>query len=218
MKISAWGKHISVLVLLSSLSVSGCSSTGKKPSDDAMRTTAEGTLTGLAVGLLSGGDSKKALIGAAVGTGVGAAVASAKESYKSQEDVIDKEIANISELLHKLKSVNSALKQDIATYRKQIAALKVQLRKDASKQADLEAQKTVITDKQADLQKAIEGVNSELIANQELHDKTKASIKTKAEKSHLKVWEGKIAALKREKAQLEQHSGQLQAISNSLGS
>lgn len=218
MKISYWGNYISLLILLSSMSVAGCSSTGKQPSNDAVRTTAEGTLTGLAVGLLSGGGTKKALIGAAVGTGVGAAVASAKEDYKSQEDVIDKEIANISELLHKLKSVNTALKQDIAAYRKNIAALKVQLRKDASKQADLEAQKSVITDKQADLQKAIDGVGTELTANQELYEKTKASIKTKTEKSHLKVWEGKIAALKREKAQLEQHSGQLQAMSNSLGS
>jgi chromosome segregation ATPase len=200
------------------MSVAGCSSTGKQPSNDAVRTTAEGTLTGLAVGLLSGGGTKKALIGAAVGTGVGAAVASAKEDYKSQEDVIDKEIANISELLHKLKSVNSGLKQDIANYRKQISQLKIQLRKDASKQTDLDAQKTSLTEKYSEVQKAVEGVGNELTANQELYAKTQASIKTKAEKAHLKVWQGKIAALKKEKAQLEQHSGQLQAMSNSLGS
>lgn len=218
MRISPWRNYISVLILLSSVSVSGCSSTGKNPSNDAVRTTAEGTLTGLAVGWLSGGSTKKMLIGAAVGTGVGAAVASTKEAYKSQEDVIDKEIANISELLHKMKAVNAGLKQDIAAYRKQIAALKTQLRKDASKQADLDAQKASLTEKHADVKKAIEGVSNELDANQALYNKTQASVKTKAEKAHLKVWQGKIAALKKEKAQLEQHSGQLQTISNSLGS
>jgi len=218
MKISAWGNYISVLVLLSSLSVAGCSSTGKKPSDDAMRTTAEGTLVGLAAGWLAGGDTKKLLVGAAVGTGVGAAIASTKESYKSQEDAIDKEISGLNEVLQKLKSVNKSLKKDIEAYRKHIATLKTQLRQDASKQADLDVQKVVIAEKQADIQKVVDGLGYEVTASQESYEKMKASIKTKTEKARLKVWQDKIAVLKKEKAQLEQHSGQLQAISNSLGS
>jgi chromosome segregation ATPase len=205
-------------MLLSSLSISGCSTTGKGLSNDALLTTAEGTLAGLAAGWLAGGDTKKLLVGAAVGTGIGAVVASTKDTYKNQEDAIDKEISNLNEVLHRLKSVNKSLKKQIETYRKHIAALKTQLRQDASKQTDLDRQKVVITEKQADIQKTIESLGGEMTASQESYEKMKASIKTKTEKAHLKVWQDKIAVLKKEKAQLEQHSGQLQAISNSLGS
>lgn len=207
-----------VMLLLSSLGIMGCSTT-KTTSSDSQRTIAEGSLVGLAAGLLTGkGDAKHAVVGAAVGTGVGALVANTKEDYKNQEDQIDKEIASLNEILHKLKVVNAGLKQDITSYRKQIAQLKKQVSVDASKKADLEAQKAVVDEKNDTVKKALGDVSDELKSQEDSYANTKASVRTKFEKAHLKVWQSKIASLKKEKAQLEQHSGQLQSLSNSLGS
>jgi uncharacterized protein YcfJ len=227
-------KSITMLLLAGVLGLQGC--LGNIPgltkgdaapdSEDATRTKTEGTVAGAALGGLLGalfaGDDNRAqgaAIGALLGGGAGylagSEVAKRKQAYANQEDLIAGEIQRTEESIRQLKSVNAELQKDIIGYRKQIARLKLDIRTGKDKQAELKTQKTKVEARHKQAREALAGLEKEIETSESLYQDARKSA-TPQQSADLKQWEKRIGELKAQKVQLEQHSGQLQAVSSGI--
>jgi hypothetical protein len=214
-----------VFATVAVVSLNGClPGMTKEEGDDSQQTkfqaTAAGAALGALTGLLTGGDAKSALIGAAVGGGagyfLGNEVAKRKQSYKSREELIAKESQRTSETLSNTRSINANLRQDIQSYEKETKTLQANIAKGKARKDALGIQKQKVEKRHKDSAKALEAVTKELEISEQLYTETKNEDgKDNAKK--LAEWEKRIANLKKEKEALQKHSGQLQALSATLG-
>ncbi len=210
-------------VLISAL-LSGCFATdGGVQGNDTMRTQAEGTaigaLLGAGLGAAFGGDAESAAIGAAIGGAggfiLGNELAKRKKQYKTQEDLITGESAHLAEVLQQTQAVNQSLQTDIQSYRKQVKSLNTKLKQGKTQQAVLQSKKAEIDQRNAQAQKSLQAVNSELETAEALHKETKAKA-GKADAKQLQTWEQRITQLRAQKVQLEKNTQQLQAVSSTI--
>jgi hypothetical protein len=145
----------------------GCVTTGgpERPdtasssgSDDQTATKVQGTLLGAVVGGLIGaatGDTKGALIGATVGAGLGYLagneVAKRKAQYVREEDFLDAEIAQASEMNREAVAYNATLRNQIAALDTESQRLAAKYRSGKASREQMVAQRSAV---QSRLQKS----------------------------------------------------------------
>jgi uncharacterized protein YcfJ len=215
---------------LAVFSLSGCLSDFTKPSDGStsdddqkatkFQATAAGAALGALTGFLTGGDAKSALIGAAVGGGagyfVGNEVAKRKQSYKNREELIAQESQRASETLANTRQINASLRKDIQAYESETKKLQANIAKGKARKESLGEQKQKVEKRRKDTDEALTAVSKELEISEQLYQETKTE-SDKSDAKKLAEWEKRISNLKKEKETLEKHSGQLQALSATLG-
>jgi uncharacterized protein YcfJ len=194
----------------------------KEQSDDSQNTKLQGAAVGAVlgglIGYLSGEDAKSALIGTAVGAGagyvVGNEVAKRKKAYKNKEEMIAKESERTAKLVKEVRSINSGLRKDIKNYQKEARILQTKVAKGQAKKSHLRLQKKAVEKRYGEAKKALNAVDKELQVSEQLYADAKSEKKATGA---LKKWERRIAQLKKEKIALQRNSGQLQAVSKTLG-
>jgi chromosome segregation ATPase len=190
------------------------------------RTTGEGIGIGAAIGGVIGlilGDNKEsvaigAAIGGIIGGAVGGTVAAKKKQYATQEALLEGETKKTAEVVAQLRKVNNGLRSEIAVYKSEIAQLQEQRSKGQAKQSELQAQREKVLNRHQDANKALVAVNKELELAQELYSDAKEKVRADDVNTAklLKKYEQEIAALEREKSELENYSNELSAMGTAI--
>ena len=220
---------ISAIIALSTF-LFACVTTGDQKADNEARTTAGGIGWGALIGgalgaLASGGDKDKmakyaalgAGIGAAIGGVVGSEVAKRKNAYASQEALLDGETARTAEFVAEVSNTNKSLRQDVANYKREVDSLNEKISMGYASSNDLQAHLTKVQTRQKQASTALEGVNKELKVARAMYadaktGKTRSATATKK----LAKFESGIAALEREKKELEKYERELLAIGSAI--
>jgi archaellum component FlaC len=218
-------KALAVIVTLCMLLVvSGCANI----KDDGTRTRAEGAGTGAAIGAIAGGvlgqivggDTSATLLGAAIGAAVGGAggyiygdhVAGQKEKYVKEEEWLEACIAQARQKNQEMVAYNKGLSQQIATLKKETAALK-------KKHKDKTARTARLKEKKAAMDSLHESASKELTAAKaELEAQNSATVEAKksGQSDYAVTLDSEIESLKGNIQELENRTAELASMSASM--
>ena len=219
-------KRLLSVVLIGALlgaSLAGCANI----QDDGTRTKTEGTLVGAGAGALIGagigalvGGRKGALIGAgigaaagsAIGFGVGTHIAKKKAEYASEEAWLDACLDQAQKANNEAKAYNQKLAGEIKTIDRQTASLKKQYAEKSASKSQLTAEKKNIDAKLKETRDMIAALDNEIASQTEVLQDAKSSGKN----DYVSSLDAEIAALRKQKAQLEESNRQLTAMSGRL--
>ncbi|HEW97882.1 MAG: hypothetical protein DRR16_28810 [Candidatus Parabeggiatoa sp. nov. 3] len=237
--------RLCIVVTLSSFLLSACSTMTKEENNQA-RTTAEGmgigAILGAGLGVILGDNKESAAIGAAiggiVGGAAGAVVAEQKSQYATQEAKLDVETEKTAKLVAEVKQVNDGLRSNIAGYQEEKAHLEAQISAGQNKHRELKTlhSKVASQKKQANyaltkVTKNLRGAKQNLQVAQSSYaeqrkqasreksrynDKKKLAPSFGNDEKKLKALENQVAALEREKNELENYADELSALGTAL--
>jgi small-conductance mechanosensitive channel len=212
---------MSVVIVFSAFLLSACVTGGGTRDSSQASTVAEGAGIGATVGGMIGllvGDNKEsaaigAFLGGAIGAVAGSEVARRKDQYATTEALLEGETRRTAKFVAEVRKVNQGLRTDIDRHQREIASLETQIRAGKNKRSQLQAQRAEAKKQGEDANQALEGVKNELKVAYKLYDENKGQAKMKRK---LKAYEIKIAALEREKGELEKYAGALLAMGTAL--
>jgi peptidoglycan hydrolase CwlO-like protein len=216
-----------VVLLLTIVLLGGALSGCANIQDDATRTKTEGALTGAGVGAVVGagigaliGGRSGALLGAGIGAAVGSAaglavgahIADKKAQYASEEAWLDDCLAHAKKSNEEAKAYNTKLTAEIKNLDKQTAKLKKQYEAKKVEQTELLAENEKIKAKIEESGKLIAAVTTE-IDNQ---TRVRIDAATNNKQDYVKSLDAEIAALRKQKQQLEESNKRLTAMSSRI--
>jgi len=212
-----------VSMAFGSVMMNGCTNI----KDDRTRTQTEGTLVGAGAGAAVGagigalaGGGRGALIGALIGTvvggvagyGVGTHIANKKEEYASQEDWLDACLQDAHQKNEQLKQHNENLRAEIKRLDTQTAALQKSYAAKIATKRELQNENKIIEKKIKENNELLAQTDASISGHQQVLAEAKSSGKTDA----VALLEAEIAALERNKKNLQEGNQQLLALSNRI--
>jgi chromosome segregation ATPase len=181
---------------------------------------------GILGAVLSGGDKGKmakymalgAVIGGVAGGVVGNEVAKRKKAYATREALLEGETRRTAQFVAEIKKVNKSLRTDIAAYKRQIAQLKQNTRQSYASNRQLQTKLAEVQNREKEASKARASVDNELKIVQQMRDEAKTMKAKNAAigKRQSSEFNSKIAALERERNELEKHQGELLAMGTAI--
>lgn len=209
-----------LVVALSVASLCGCANI----QNDHTRTTTEGTLVGAGAGAAMGagigaiagggrgaaiGAGAGALVGGLVGLFVGSHIADQKAEFASEEAWLDACLQQVEQTNTKLKVYNQELTDRIAALDKQTKELQTAYAARTADRSKLLAEQKKLEDVRKENTQVIAGIEKEIAGQQRVLADAQAN--RRSDESAL--LDAEIAALKRQKAQLEEANKQLASMS-----